>query len=137
MLELHLRIAGILLLLLAAFNTQLPRRFGWPRELQAVSLFTRQVFFVHAFFIALLLVLLGLLYLLLPDRLLQVRGLGGAIAWGSLVFWGTRLAFQFFVYSPELWRGNRLLTLAHVLASLLWAYLVAVNGWLAAYHWGA
>jgi hypothetical protein len=137
MLELHLRIAGILLLLLAALNTQLPRRFGWRQELAAVSLFTRQVFFVHAFFIALLLVLLGLLYLLFPERLLQPGGLGGVIAWGSLVFWGTRLAFQLFVYSPELWRGKRLHTLAHALSSLLWAYLVAVNGWLAAFHWGA
>jgi hypothetical protein len=137
LLELQLRVAGVLLLLLAAFNAQLPRRFGWRRELQAVSLLTRQVFFVHAFFIALLLVLVGLLYLLFPERLLQAGGLGGPIAWGSLVFWGTRLAFQFFVYSPELWRGNRLLTLAHVLASLLWAYLAAVNGWLAVHHWGA
>lgn len=51
---------------------------------------------------------------------------------GFSVFWGARLAIQFFVYSPQHWRGNRFRTLMHVVFSVTWTLLTSVYG-LAAY----
>ena len=58
-LSMHLRIVGVLLMLLGLSHIFFSRYFKWDRELADVSLFTRQVFFVHTFFIALGVVLAG------------------------------------------------------------------------------
>jgi hypothetical protein len=52
-LSMHLRIVGILLVLLGLSHVFFNRYFGWERELADVSLLTRQIFFVHSFFIGL------------------------------------------------------------------------------------
>jgi len=125
---LHLRIAGALLLALAAFNAVLPRYFGWRAELQKVSLLTRQIFFVHAFFIALVLVFFGTLSILGAEELARPSFLSRAVLAGFAIFWGLRLVVQLFVYDSSLWRGDRFRTAMHGLFTCLWAYLAAVYG---------
>jgi hypothetical protein len=49
---LDLRLVGFLLVALAIAHGFFERHFGWRQELSKVSLFTRQVFYVHHFFIA-------------------------------------------------------------------------------------
>ena len=49
----NLRIVGGLLLLLGLSHGLFNRYFGWARELKSVSLLTRQIFYVHTFFIGL------------------------------------------------------------------------------------
>jgi hypothetical protein len=135
-LELHLRLAGALLIVLAGFNLLLPRRFAWPAELQRLTLLTRQVFWVHLFFIVLLLAMMGLLTLAFAPALLARTPLATVVLAGLSLFWIARLFVQFFVYSPALWRGNRLHTTFHVLFSVLWLYLSCVFGaaWLRSLH---
>jgi hypothetical protein len=125
-LELHLRIVGVLLLALAVLNCFVPRRFGWPAELRGRSLLLRQVFSVHSFFIILVLVMMGILSLLFAPALLERTALAPIILGGLAIFWTTRLVFQFFVYSPELWRGNRFNTRMHIVFSGMWMYFAAV-----------
>lgn len=54
LLALDLRLVGLLLVGLGIAHGFFDRHFGWRRELSKVSLFTRQVFYVHHFFIALI-----------------------------------------------------------------------------------
>jgi hypothetical protein len=125
-LELHLRIIGGLLLLLAMLNVFIPKRFGWGEELQRLTLFTRQVFIVHCFFIILTLTMMGLLTLVFAPALLQPAPLTSAILGGLAIFWLTRLVIQFFFYSPALWRSNRFNTAMHIVFSCAWVYFATV-----------
>ena len=126
---LHLKIAGLLLLALAAAHGYFPRRFAWRAELARLSLINRQIFIVHCLFIVLVLILMGLLSLVYTATLIQPTPLARPVLAGLTLFWLVRLLAQFFIYDPSLWRGNRANTIVHVLATLLWLYFVLVFGW--------
>lgn len=128
--EIHFKIAGILLMILALVHLFFPQYFNWKEELKSLNLINRQMVVVHTFFIALVIFLIGLLCLTSAPDLIQTR-LGKVISLGLSVFWTTRLFFQFFIYSPELWKGKAFETIIHVLFSSLWAYLSAVFLWTA------
>lgn len=127
-LSLHLRIVGILLLLLGVSHFFFNRYFGWKQELAAVSLFTRKVFFVHTFFIGLGVVLCGAGSFLYADALLSPSVLSRAMLAGLTAFWFCRLLAQFFAYDSALWRGNRFRTFMHSAFSMLWCYVTATYG---------
>ncbi|GAA2752015.1 hypothetical protein [Kitasatospora cinereorecta] len=125
-LEGQLRLVGAALIAMGALHIVLPRFIGWPSDLAGTTLLTRQVSYVHLFFIALTCVLLGLLPLLLARDLLAGGRLGTALLAGQTLFWGTRWLFEFTVFSPKLWRGDWLRTAAHVALSVLWTWVTAV-----------
>ncbi|HEV2324403.1 MAG TPA: hypothetical protein VGS10_10690 [Terracidiphilus sp.] len=127
-LTLHLQIVGALLLLLAVCHAFFNRYFKWSRELAGVSLFTRRVFFVHAFFIALTVALAGAGSILYAGALLQPNPLSRAILAALVTFWLCRLFAQFFAYDAVIWRGNRFRTSMHVFFSVLWCYVTVVYG---------
>ncbi|HUA86392.1 MAG TPA: hypothetical protein VMB85_21190 [Bryobacteraceae bacterium] len=127
-LHVHVQIVGALLLLLSVANLFFSRYFGWKKELASLSLLTRQVFQVHCFFIALVLMLLGACSLFYTDTLLEAGPLSRVLLAGIVLFWLCRLAIQFFVYDPAIWRGNRLYTFMHVVFSVLWIYVVITYG---------
>ena len=126
--RLHLQSVGGLLLSLGVAHVFFVRFFGWKREVARLSLFTRQVFLVHCFFIALLLVLLGILSSFYAGALLEPGPLSRAVLAGMLVFWLFRLVFQLFVYQAAIWRKSPFYTVMHVLFSVLWLYVVATYG---------
>ena len=128
-LELHLRIAGALLLLLAAAHVFFPKQLGWKEDLAKLTLLNRQVFLVHVGFIMLILILFGVLALGFAADLVAPSRLAAAVLGGLTLFWGLRLITQQFIYDRSLWRGNRRNTVLHVLATLLWCYLTVVFGW--------
>ncbi|HEV8578719.1 MAG TPA: hypothetical protein VGX68_06505 [Thermoanaerobaculia bacterium] len=128
-LEVHLRIAGALLLLLAAVHPLLPKQLGWRDDLAKLTLLNRQIFLVHVGFIVLILVLFGALALFFASDLVAPSRLATAVLAGLTLFWGLRLLAQQFIYDRSLWRGNRRNTVLHILASLLWTYLTVVFGW--------
>jgi hypothetical protein len=126
MLTVNLLIAGVIIFILAAVYPVYPRYFRWREELQAVSLFTRQVFFVHCGFIVLLLFLQAALLLAVPQALLEPSTAGLALLVGLTVFWVYRLIAQLFIYDRRLWVGNRLHTVMHVIYTVIWCYLSGV-----------
>ena len=128
-LELNLRIAGALLLLLATAHVFFPKELGWKEDLAKLTLLNRQIFLVHVGFIMLILVLFGVLALGFAADLVAPSRLAAAVLGGLTLFWGLRLITQQFIYDRALWRGNRRNTILHILASLLWLYLTAVFGW--------
>jgi len=123
--DVHLKLVGITLIVLATLHAVFPRYFSWREELASLSLINRQVMYVHTFFIALILILMGLLCLSSSQELIETS-LGNKIALGLLIFWFVRLVIQFFGYSSQLWKGKRFETVVHILFSLLWAYFSIV-----------
>lgn len=127
---LHLRLTGTILLALCLLHLTFPRRFDWPRELGQLSLLNRQMFYVHTFFVCLVVAMMGLLCLLWPQELMRPSPLGRLLAAGLMLFWQIRLAVQLWVYDSSLWRGKAFETTVHIVFLGLWTYLTAVFGWL-------
>ncbi len=119
--EIHFNIAGILLVLLAALHAIFPKYFKWDAELLPLSLINRQMFYIHTFFIAFSLLLMGLLCITSAQEL-TTTPLGKKVSVGLAVFWIARLVIQFFGYSSELWKGKRFETVMHIAFSILWLY---------------
>ncbi|MCT9930772.1 hypothetical protein N5079_11140 [Planotetraspora sp. A-T 1434] len=125
-LETQLRLVGVALLGMGAFHAVLPRLIGWPADLAPTSLLTRQIAYAHTFFIGLTCVCLGLPPLLLTADLLSGSRLGTALLAGQTAFWATRLVFEFAVFSPRIWRGDRFRTAGHIALSILWTWVTAI-----------
>jgi hypothetical protein len=123
--DLQLKIAGCLMLLLSLSHVAFPKYFRWKKEFATVSLINRQMMYIHTFFIALMLLLIGLLSVTSADDLLRTR-LGHRMALGLGIFWGVRLVLQFFGYSAVHWRGKGFETIVHVMFVVLWTYLSVV-----------
>ena len=120
--HLHLKIIGILLIALALVHIVFPKYFNWHKELGSLSLVNRQMIWVHTFFIALTIFLMGLLCLTSSSELIETT-LGKKISFGFGIFWVIRLFIQFFGYSSKLWKGKTFETSVHILFILLWTYI--------------
>ncbi len=120
--ELHLKIIGTLLSLLAFIHIGFPKYFNWKTELKSLSLINKQMMAVHTFFIALVVFLIGLLCLTSSNELVHTS-LGKKISLGLGVFWILRLVFQLFVYSPKLWKGKKFETTMHIVFTFFWIYM--------------
>lgn len=120
--ELHLKIIGTLLVILALIHVVFPKYFDWKRETAGMSLINRQMMFVHTFFIAFTVFLIGLLCLTSAKEIIETP-LGNRVALGLGVFWALRLFIQLFGYSSKLWKGKGFETMVHVIFTMLWIYL--------------
>jgi hypothetical protein len=120
--ELQLKIIGILLIILALIHFSFPKYFDWKRELSSLSIINRQLMYVHSFFIAFVIFLIGLLCLTSTNELLKTS-LGKQISLGLGLFCSARLGIQFFGYSSRIWKGKTFETIIHILFVILWAYL--------------
>lgn len=120
--ELHLKIIGVLLILLAVVHGIFPRHFKWQAELGSLSLVNKQMMYVHTFFIALVVFLMGVLCITSSTELIETI-FGKRICFGLAAFWTIRLIIQFLGYSSELWKGKTFETSVHILFIFLWTYL--------------
>lgn len=123
--ETHIKLIGVLLILLALIHIAFPWYFKWKTELKSLSLINRQMMIIHTFFIALVVFLIGLLCLLSYSEIIETE-LGKTISIGIGIFWASRLFVQFFGYSSVLWKGKKFETLVHIVFSILWIYLSTV-----------
>ncbi|CAN5668855.1 hypothetical protein BH09VER1_BH09VER1_01400 [soil metagenome] len=136
-LEITIRGAGVSLLLLAGMHLFLPKRLGWPEDFAKVSPLNRQIFYVHCFFVCLVVVFMGLGCLVWPQTLMQPTLLGMLVCGGLAIFWIIRLFMQFFIYSDLHWKGKRFETVAHVCFSGLWSFYAALFSLLWWLQWRA
>ena len=121
----HIKIIGLLLMGLAIVHVIFPRYFKWSEELKPLSLINRQMIYVHTFFVAATVFLMGVLCFTASSELVDTP-LGRKFCLGMGIFWSMRLFIQFFGYSSKLWKGKPFETTIHFLFSLLWTYLSAV-----------
>jgi len=123
--ELNLKIISILLIILAIIHAVFPKYFKWKQELNSLSIINRQLMYVHSFFIAFVVLLMGVLCLTSANDLIETT-LGRRVCLGIGIFWITRFLIQFFGYSTKIWKGKTFETTVHVLFSVLWAYFSLV-----------
>ncbi|SIR09699.1 hypothetical protein SAMN05421797_10682 [Maribacter ulvicola] len=123
--EIQIKIIGGVLILLALFHIIFPKYFNWKEELNKLSLINKQIMSVHTIFIALTVLLMGLLCVTSSRELIETN-LGSTISFGFAIFWTIRLFIQFFGYSTSLWKGKTFETIIHVIFSILWLYLSTV-----------
>ena len=128
-LQLHLKIAGVALLVLAFAHVFFEKRFNWKEELARLSSFNRQMFYVHNFFVTLVIAMIGALSLFGTNALREKSALSRYVTGAIAFFWLCRWIVQFFFYEAKLWRGKRFETMAHGFFALFWTYLVIVFGW--------
>ena len=110
---------------LAFVHVIFPRYFNWKEELKSLSLINREMTYVHTFFIALIVLMFGVLSFFFSFELVH-DSFGKVISLGMGIFWFFRLLAQFFGYSAANWRGKRFETLVHVVFTMLWMYMVTV-----------
>lgn len=120
--EIHLKIIGFVLIPLSIIHIIFPKYFNWGKELKALSLINKQMIYVHTFFIALIILLMGILCLTSAEELFQTN-LGKKISLGLGIFWVLRLFIQFFGYSSVLWKGKAFETTVHIFFTLMWTYM--------------
>lgn len=120
--EIHFKIIGCLLIALALVHVIFPKYFNWEEELKNLSLINKQMMTVHTFFVAVTVFMMGLLCLTSTSELISTK-LGKTICLGLGIFWILRLIFQFFIYSPQLWKGKTFETTVHIIFSIFWTYL--------------
>jgi hypothetical protein len=123
--ELQFKIIGTLLMLLAMLHFIFPRYFKWKQQLNSLSLVNRQLMYVHTFFIAFVVFLMGLLCMTSSSELLNTA-LGKRMCLALGIFWSVRLVIQLFGFSPNLWRGKLFETIAHIFFTVFWIYLSVV-----------
>ena len=121
----HIRIIGVCFILLGLVHVIFPSYFNWKNELNKLSLINRQMMQFHTFFIALMIMLIGLLCLTSASELVGSK-LGKILSIGFAVFWTCRLFVQFFGYSSALWKNKPFETVVHVFFSVLWVYVSTV-----------
>jgi hypothetical protein len=122
----HLRVVGALMASLVLMHAFLPQRLRWREELARLSTINRQIFQVHTMFIVLILAMFAVLFVAYAEALLEPSPLSRAVLAGLTIFWTLRLLAQWFVYSPEVWRGDRFKTVVHAVISAVWIYVAAV-----------
>jgi hypothetical protein len=120
--EIHIKITGVLLMVLALAHIIFSKYFHWKEDLKPLSLINRQMMIVHTFFVAFMVFLMGMLCWVAAEELIHTK-LGKLVSLGFAIFWTARLVIQFFGYSSELWKGKTFETIAHILFSGLWIYL--------------
>ena len=98
--EIQLKIIGALLILLALIHFIFPKYFHWDKELSSLSLVNRQMMQIHTLFIALTLLLMGILCINSSNELITTN-LGKRVSLGFGIFWGIRFFIQFIGYSKK------------------------------------
>lgn len=123
--ESHLKVIGVIFILLSLIHIIFPKYFHWKKELSSLSLINKQMMIIHTFFIALIVLLMGILCLTSSSEIVETT-LGKKLALGLGVFWGIRLIIQFFGYSSLLWKGKIFETTIHIVFTMLWTYLTVI-----------
>jgi hypothetical protein len=134
-LEWLLRLSAAAQMGVAAVNFSTARLLKWNEPLERMPLLLRQVFWVHAWFVSLVLAIFAVLtWRFAPE---MAGGSDAACAWlaaGIGLVWGLRTLAQVAYYSPVHWRGNPGRTVIHVFLFVVYggmsvSYLVAASRW--------
>jgi hypothetical protein len=128
-LSVWIQIAGAVQLAIGLANLPLASRLQYRKNLAGASEIVRQVFYVHAAYIVLVVLGFAALSLLFPTELVSGRPLGRFLSTFLAIFWLLRVPIQLFYYPVEIRRQNRL---ADVILIVAFAFLAIVFGLAAA-----
>ncbi len=120
-----IQIAGAVQLAIGLANLPLATRLQYQKNLAGASEIVRQVFYVHAAYIVLVVLGFAALALLFPAELSSGRPIGRFLSAFLAIFWLLRVPIQLFYYPVEIRRQNRL---ADVIFTVAFAFLAVVFG---------
>jgi UDP-N-acetylmuramyl pentapeptide phosphotransferase/UDP-N-acetylglucosamine-1-phosphate transferase len=120
-----IQVAGAVQLAIGLANLPLASRLQYRKNLTGASAIVREVFYVHAVYIVLVVLGFAALSLLFADDLVSGRPLGRFLSAFLAVFWLLRVPIQLFYYPIEIRRQNRL---ADVIFIVAFAFLAVVFG---------
>lgn len=114
LLHLALVIAGLAQLGICVLNFFLIRLLHWENDLARMDALLREVFYVHKFFISLVLAIFGAFTLRFAQELAaapdpHLQWVAASIG----IFWALRATMQWTHYSRDHWRGNLQRTVIH------------------------
>ena len=120
-----IQVAAAVQLAIGLANLPLAIRLQYRKNLAGVSEMVRQIFYVHAAYIVLVVLGFAALSLLFPTDLASGRPLGRFLSTFLAIFWLLRVPIQLFYYPAEIRRQNRL---ADVVFTVAFAFLTVVFG---------
>ena len=120
-----IQVAGAVQLAIGLANLPLAIRLQYRKNLAGVSEMVRQIFYVHATYIVLVVLGFAALSLLFPTDLASGRPLGRFLSTFLAIFWLLRVPIQLFYYPAEIRRQNRLADVVFIVA---FAFLAVVFG---------
>jgi len=129
--ELLIYLAGISHFGILIASALAPVALDWKESLKPLPELLRRMFWVYGGFIVMMIVGFGVLTLLFADDLYEgtpfARGVSTLIA----VFWGGRLAVQFFVFDARPYLTRALYRFGYHALTLVFIFLTIIYGWLA------
>jgi hypothetical protein len=108
-----------------------PRVLNWKRELGLLNPFLRRLFWVYGVFIVLTIIGLGAISLACAPEIASGTPLGRAFSGFAAIFWGARLAVQFFVFDARPYLTHWILKAGYHGLTVLFATLVGIYSWVA------
>jgi hypothetical protein len=131
-LTLCLRIVALAQILLAGLSLTLPRILDWKPDIARMSLLVREVFEIHSWFIALTLVIWGVLtWQFAPEMAAHTSPLTSWLCAAIGFFLALRTVLQWSHYSASHWRGNTPRTVIH------WTLTFGYGAWAVVYFLAA
>jgi len=130
-----LRLSAVAQLGVAAVNFSTARLLKWQEPIDRMPLLLRQVFWVHSWFVSLVLAIFGVMTWRFAAEM--ASGSNAACAWlaaGLGLVWGLRTLAQVAYYSPSHWRGNPGRTFIHVFLFVVYGGM-SLSYMVAAYRW--
>ncbi|MGC3967940.1 MAG: hypothetical protein QM775_11400 [Pirellulales bacterium] len=127
--ELFIRIGGVLQLGVLTAAGLVPTVLDWRSQLASADRLVRQLMWVYAGYVVLMIGSLGLLSLLQADALVSGTPLARIITGFDCVFWTIRLGLQLFVFDAEPYLSSRFLRLGHHGLTVVFTYLSIVFTW--------
>ncbi len=120
-----IQVAGAVQLAIGLANLPLASRLQYRKNLAGASAIVREVFYVHAAYIVLVVLGFAALSMLFPADLAGGQPLGRFLSAFLAIFWLLRVPIQLFYYPVEIRRQNRL---ADAIFTLAFAFLAIVFG---------
>ncbi len=119
------QVAGAVQLAIGLANLPLASRLQYRKNLAGASAIVREVFYVHAAYIVLVVFGFAALSILFATDLAGGQPLGRFLSSFLAIFWLLRVPIQLFYYPAEIRRQNRLADAIFILA---FAFLAVVFG---------
>jgi hypothetical protein len=121
-----IRIGGVLHfgILIASFLT--PQTLDWRSELKKLRPISRQLVWVHGAYIVLTIIAFGLILTTQAPALAAPSGLARSFCLFVALFWGIRLAIQFFYFAPGELLNKLYLKVGYHGLTVVFTYLTSV-----------
>jgi hypothetical protein len=128
-LEMLLMVAGVLHFGVLIASALVPKVLDWRGELRKLPSLFAQLVWVHGGFVVLTITGLGAISVVNAAELASGTQLARTVCGFIALFWGTRLAVQFFYFDATLYLTSSALKLGYHGLTLVFSYLTIIYTW--------